>query len=212
MGYSSLAAQGLSAPPYLLAFVVVLVTAFLSDRSRSRSPYLITHALVSASAYFLIGLTGVFRDHLSPSAQTFIRYICIYPAAWGFFSSITIIIAWTMDNRPAKEGKGTGMAILNFIGQCGPLLGTRLYPEEDGPYYIKGMMVCGIFMVAVAALSFTLRRMLQRQNQLLEIKRAPFLTTGSQSVADGEVEGLIESSLRTNVPQQAAEEHFTYII
>ena len=171
-----------------------------------------THSLVSASAYFLIGLVGVFQDRISPSVQTLIRYVCIYPAAWGFFSSITIIIAWTMDNRPAKEGKGTGMAILNFIGQCGPLVGTRLYPEEDGPYYIKGMMVCGIFMLVVAALSFTLRKILQRENRLLEIKRAPFLATGSQSVADGEAEGLIGSSLRSNVPEETEEDLFTYII
>lgn len=117
-----------------------------------------------------------------------------------------------MDNRPAKEGKGTGMAILNVIGQCGPLLGTRLYPEEDGPYYVKGMMVCGIFMVVVAALSFTLRVILQRENRLLEIKRAPFLETGRQSAADGEIEGLIESSLRTSAPQRPSGEEFTYII
>jgi hypothetical protein len=38
-----------------------------------------------------------------------------------------------------NPGKGASIAILNIIGQCGPLLGTRLYPETDGPWYIPGI-------------------------------------------------------------------------
>jgi hypothetical protein len=49
MGYSTLASQALSAPPFLLAFVVVLVTASLSDRYQRRSSFLIFHSLVSAA-------------------------------------------------------------------------------------------------------------------------------------------------------------------
>ena len=70
-----------------------------------------------------------------------------------------------MDNKPAGEGKGTGMAILNIVGQCGPLIGTRLYPDTDGPWYIKGMIVCSLFMFLVAILAFSLRVLLQRENR-----------------------------------------------
>jgi hypothetical protein len=165
MGYSSLNAQALSAPPYLVAFVVVLATAWASDRSRSRSPYLIAHALISSVAYFAIAATGYFHAHLSTELHTFIRYICVYPATAGFFSAITLIITWSMDNRVEKEGKGASIAILNIIGQCGPLLGTRLYPESDGPWYVRGMATCSFFMVLVAILAIGLRLLLQRANR-----------------------------------------------
>lgn len=165
MGYSSLHSQALSAPPYLVAFIVVLATAYASDRSRSRSPYLIAHALVSSAAYLAIATTGYFHNHLSPELHTFIRYICVYPATAGFFSAITLIITWSMDNRVEKEGKGASIAILNIVGQCGPLLGTRLYPESDGPWYIRGMATCSFFMVVVAILAFALRVLLQRANR-----------------------------------------------
>ncbi|KAF7523928.1 hypothetical protein PCG10_006232 [Penicillium crustosum] len=165
MGYSSLQAQALSAPPYLVAFVVVLVTAYASDRSRSRSPYLIAHALISSLAYLAIAATGYFHSHLPPWLHIFIRYICVYPATAGFFSAITLIITWSMDNRVEKEGKGASIAILNIIGQCGPLLGTRLYPETDGPWYIRGMATCSFFMVVVAVLAVGLRILLQRMNR-----------------------------------------------
>lgn len=165
MGYSSLNAQALSAPPYLVAFVVVLVTAWASDRSRTRSPYLIAHALISSLAYFAIAATGHFHEHLSTKMQTLIRYSCVYPATAGFFSAITLIITWSMDNRVEKEGKGASIAILNIIGQCGPLLGTRLYPESDRPWYIRGMATCSFFMVLVAILAVGLRLLLQRANR-----------------------------------------------
>lgn len=70
-----------------------------------------------------------------------------------------------MDNRVEKEGKGASIAILNIIGQCGPLLGTRLYPETDGPWYIRGMATCSFFMVVVAVLAVGLRILLQRMNR-----------------------------------------------
>ncbi|RAL04716.1 putative MFS transporter [Aspergillus ibericus CBS 121593] len=157
MGYSALTSQALSAPPYLLSFLTVLLTSHLSDRTRTRSPYLIFHALLSATAYALIALTGHFHTHLPPPIQVSIRYLCVYPATSGFFSAITLIITWTMDNRVAKEGKGTSVAILNVIGQCGPLLGTRLYPRSQGPWYVPGMAVCAGFMVVVAGLAVLLR-------------------------------------------------------
>ncbi|KAL4878919.1 major facilitator superfamily domain-containing protein [Aspergillus karnatakaensis] len=164
MGYDPLTSQALSAPPYLFAFITVLMTAYLSDRSRSRSPYLITHALISSVAYLTIALTGHFHALLPETLHTNIRYLCVYPAVAGFFSAITLIITWSMDNRVAKEGKGASVAILNVIGQCGPLLGTRLYPKDDGPWYVRGMGACAGFMAFVAVLAFALRVTLQRAN------------------------------------------------
>ncbi|PLB34281.1 putative MFS transporter [Aspergillus candidus] len=170
MGYSSLSAQALSAPPYLVAFASVLFTAYISDRRRKRSPYLILHALISSTSYLLIALTSHFHAHLPVPAHRLIRYICVYPAVAGFFSAITLIMTWTMDNRPATEGKGAAMAVLNLIGQCGPLLGTRLYPASDGPWYVRGMATCAFFMLLVAALAVVLRLLLQQEDDVIELE------------------------------------------
>ncbi|KAK1814221.1 hypothetical protein LTR12_011420 [Friedmanniomyces endolithicus] len=140
MGYSTLASQGLSAPPFLFAFVAVLITAFLSDRLRSRSVPMIFHAFLAMSGYILLAVAGTLRfGHL-------VRYLAVFPICAGFFSAVTIVITWTVNNQPSDEGKGTGMAMLNVIGQMGPLLGTRLYPDAEGPYYVKGMSVCAVAM------------------------------------------------------------------
>ncbi len=57
------------------------------------------------------------------------------------------------------------MAILNVIGQMGPLLGTRLYPDADRPYFVKGMAVCAVAMAIVFVLAAVLRHVLRNENR-----------------------------------------------
>lgn len=159
MHYSALASQALSAPPYFVAFVVVLCTAFLSDRSRNRSYYVIFHAILAALGYLSIAIGGMLR------ADSKWRYAGVYPAAAGFFSAITLILTWTINNQDSNSKRGTGVVMLNLFGQFGPLVGTRLYPDSDKPYYVKGMVVCSIFMFLVSLQAWWLRRRLIRENE-----------------------------------------------
>ncbi|KAK1142713.1 hypothetical protein N8T08_007344 [Aspergillus melleus] len=224
MGYSSLTSQALSAPPYLLAFIIVLITAYISDRNRSRSTYLILHAVISSTAYLIIALTGHFHTHLPTPAHVLIRYLCVYPATAGFFSAITLIMTWTMDNRVAKEGKGASIAVMNAIGQCGPLLGTRLYPASDRPWYVRGMATCSFFMMVVAGLALLLRVLLQRANRRVqrkgeeedtfEMQGGGHAASASAGAAAEESEVLMgdRASRRGVTLEYNVEERFTYIV
>ena len=60
------------------------------------------------------------------------------------------------------------MTILNVVGQCGPLIGTRLYPESDRPWFVKGMAGCAVAMGAVFLLAITLRSVLVAENRRRE--------------------------------------------
>ncbi|KAL9104131.1 MAG: hypothetical protein Q9163_000878 [Psora crenata] len=177
MGYSPLTTQALSAPPFLVAFSTVLLTAYLSDRIRSRSACVIFHALLAAFGYALMAIAG--SMHASPM----IRYMGVFPAAMGFFSAVTIIITWTINNQENDSAKGTGIAMLNYIGQLGPLLGVHLYPDADEPYYVKGMAVCAVFMAIVAVIALGLRVVLLKRNRR---------TGADKDGQSGEVESLVE--------------------
>lgn len=161
MGFSERSSQGLSAPPFLVAFIAVVVTAIVSDRMKSRSIPLLFHLAVACCGYSFMALAGFLGLEL-----TILRYLTIYLICAGFFSAITLIITWTVNNQESDEGKGTGMAILNIIGQCGPLVGTRLYPDSDKPYFLLGMTVCAAMMAVAAVLVLLLRFDLKRQNRL----------------------------------------------
>ena len=159
MHYSALTSQALSAPPYFVAFLVVLVTAFLSDRSRNRSYYIIFHSILGALGYLSIAIGGMLR------ADSKWRYAGVYPAAAGFFSAITLILTWTINNQNSNSKRGTGVVMLNLLGQFGPLVGTRLYPDSDKPFYVKGMTVCSIFMFLVSLQAWWLRKRLIKENE-----------------------------------------------
>ena len=185
MHYSALTSQALSAPPYFVAFLVVLVTAFLSDRSQNRSYYVIFHAILGALGYLSIAIGGMLR------ADSKWRYAGVYPAAAGFFSAITLILTWTINNQNSNSKRGTGVVMLNLLGQFGPLVGTRLYPDSDKPFYVKGMTVCSIFMFLVSLQAWWLRRRLIKENERwMELG----ITT-----ENGEDEALVdENGRRTN--------------
>ena len=159
MGYSALMSQALSAPPYLVAFFVVLWCAYASDKRKQRSPFMILFSLLAAGGYSLIFLSGAL------GLPAWLRYLGLYPACMGFFSCVTLIITWTLNNQDSETKKGTGIALLQFFGQCGPLLGTRLFPDDDGPLYLRGMGVCAFFMFTVALLTWGLRVVLLRENR-----------------------------------------------
>lgn len=162
MGHSRLASQGLSAPPYFLAFLAVLATARLSDRTQNRSIPIVLHALASAGGYAALALAEPLR--LSP----LLRYLAVYPAAVGFFNVVTLTVAWSINNQASESKQGGGFALMQIIGQCGPLVGTRLYPDHDAPFYAPGMQTCAYAMLAVAVLALFLRFYLGYLNRRMD--------------------------------------------
>lgn len=159
MGFSPLLSQALTAPPYLLAVLSILLTAHLSDKYRTRSTPLIIHS-ISAGLGFLV-LATAHKTGLGELG----RYIAIFPITSGLFSCVAGIITWQVNNEGTKEGKGTGFAALQMVGQCGSLVGSRMFPDEKGPYWAKGMGACCAGMVWVAVGSMGLRWWLGRENR-----------------------------------------------
>ena len=159
MGYSAIMSQALTAPPYLFSFLMVLLIAKLSDKHRSRGLYISISATSAALGYAMMSISGAARW------PNIVRYVFVFPTCAGFFSAITIIITWNLNNQSSDARKGIALAILNVIGQCGPLIGAQLYPRSDGPYYVRGMAICAVFMCGVLALAIVLRLVLIRENE-----------------------------------------------
>ncbi|BGP22421.1 hypothetical protein JCM10295v2_001300 [Rhodotorula toruloides] len=147
MGFASIRAQGLSAPPYLASFFVVVAVCWLSDRVGDRTAFLIPLSIVRGVGYLLLALV----------TSTGVRYFAIFLCASGIFPCIGLLLPLTASMHEDDSKRGAGFLLLNLIGQCGPFLGTRLYPAEEGPYFHKGMAVCCAFMFLVTLLVTFLR-------------------------------------------------------
>ena len=155
---------------------------------------------LSAISYFIIGLFGFLEslDSVSPGLSITVRYIAVYGAAMGLFSSVVLIITWNLNNQPSRKEKGLAMMVMNVVGQCGPLIGVNLFPKHDGPHYVSGMMVSGVFMLGVVVLAGLLRWKLGRMNCAEDGKGEYEMIVlegsrpqGSERGAAEEAEGLI---------------------
>lgn len=160
MGFSALDAQGLSAPPYFLSFVMCNVTTWIADRTQQRGLVIITLCMLGGIGYVL----------LATCKAVAIRYAGIFLAAAGIFPAISNIFPWVLNNQGTDTKRGVGFALLQVVGQCGPILGTRLYPSSEAPLFIKGQWVCAAFMFLSALLAISLRTYLDWQNKEFEKK------------------------------------------
>ena len=117
----------------------------------------------------ILSLTGALGYILLATTKaTAPRYTGVFFAAAGIFPCIANILPWVLNNQGSDTKRGAGIAILNLIGQCGPLLGTRVYPSVDSPYYRLGMWVCAGFMLFNGILAFGLRILLVWENKKLD--------------------------------------------
>ncbi|KAH8692159.1 major facilitator superfamily domain-containing protein [Talaromyces proteolyticus] len=161
MGYSSINAQGLSAPPYFVAFLFALITTYIADRTQQRGLMLFATSIVGGIGYVV----------LATVTTVGVRYFAVFLASAGVFSTIPNIIAWTLNNQGSDTRRGAGLVLINVVGQCGSVLSSRIYPTSEGPRYIKGQSVCAAFMFFTAILAFTLRFLLAWDNKNLERKQ-----------------------------------------
>jgi hypothetical protein len=77
------------------------------------------------------------------------------------------------DNQGSETRRGGGIILLNVIGQCGPFLGTNIFPDKEGPRFIKGMSICAAFMFFTTGLALALRFLLVWENRQLDKKYGP---------------------------------------
>ncbi|KHN93924.1 Major facilitator superfamily domain, general substrate transporter [Metarhizium album ARSEF 1941] len=160
MGFSGLTAQGLSAPPYFASFLVTIATTYLADRTQQRGLMVMAMAALGGAGYVM----------LAAASTTAVRYAGAYLAAAGVFPTIANILPWVVNNQGSDERRGAGVVIINLVGQCGPLLGTRVYPQDERPHYVRGHGICAAFMFFVALLACILRILLLCENKRLAEK------------------------------------------
>jgi cyanate permease len=189
MGFSHVNAQGLTAPPFFLSFLTVIVTCYIADRTQQRGLMIAILTAIGGAGYVILATTK------SVAA----RYFGVFLAAAGIFPAIGNVLPWITNNQGTDTRRGTGLMLANLIGQCGPVLGTRLYPKSEGPLYVKGQSICAGFMFLFCLLTIVLRTLLAWENKKLDQK---YGTLAQQKSA------MQEAAKRGEAVQQVALENY----
>ena len=179
MGFNSIDSQGLTAPPFFVSFVVTISSTWIADRTQQRGLTIMCLTTIGGIGYIL----------LATVKSVGVRYFGVFLAASGIFPSIANILPWVLNNQTSDTRRGTGILLLNVIGQCGPLLGTNVFPTNEGPRYIKGMAISAAFTFFTGLLAFGLRTLLQWENRKLDRKHGS-VAERKDNRLDGEGEGV----------------------
>lgn len=181
MGYSSIDAQGLTAPPYIFTAIMDLLAAWFSDKIMQRGLCITALASTSAAGFLILALCSV----------TGVKYFAVFLAAGGIFPCVALTLSWLSNNQGSESKRGIGIVITMLIGQCGPVLGTRIFPESEAPYYQKGFYISFAMSAMVAFCSICLRIYLMFQNRKLDEKHGKIqdqtanLNSSDQTLSDG---------------------------
>lgn len=168
-------ANGLSAPPYLLVVFTIIAFAWYSDKWRVRGAFVVVGAVLAAIGFLLLATTTTAAP----------RYLGIFLAV-NIFASVSILVPWIQNSHETESRRAGGWGLAATMGQCGPLLGTNIFPASEGPYYVKGSIISCCFSLMVAILAVIYSLLLRRENRKLDKVWAEELErSGSNSTEKG---------------------------
>ncbi|KAF2640761.1 MFS transporter [Massarina eburnea CBS 473.64] len=156
LGYAGLQAQLMTVPPYAVAYVVSIVTAWSSDYFNARA----LHSAVLS----IIGAVGFMASALLPADAYHARYGCLLVASSGAFSCIPPLLGWLSSNMHTTAAAGLAIALNVSFGAPGQIVGVWIYKADEkdqgfptGHWTNTAML----FMVAVGCVGLRLyyRRM-----------------------------------------------------
>ena len=135
---------------------MIITLTFLSDRIGVRGPFCAGASLTAAIGFIL-----------SASVQSGpVRYFATFLSV-QVFCCVALTLAWVANIASTESKRAGAYTMLAVIGQCGPLLGTNVFPSSDAPYYRKGMWISASFCLLITVLSVTLSLALIRENRKL---------------------------------------------
>jgi hypothetical protein len=141
LGYTSIIANLMTVPVYMLGLFWFLFMAYMSDRTKQRGVWIGGPLIL-----LIIGL-GI----LIGTEKTSVRFFGCFVTILGIYPTVGLSIMWLSDNvgRHFKRASMVGM-VLTIANTAGVAVG-QIYRTEDAPRYIKGLTISlGLNCVALA--------------------------------------------------------------
>ncbi|KAK1992751.1 major facilitator superfamily transporter [Colletotrichum falcatum] len=129
-GYDHVRAQLMTAPPYCVAFVMVFVVGYASDRLGSCSGLLVATSAVAAAGDLLLALL----PHTAAAA----RYGATFLITSGILSGVTLAVGNITGNCCGDIKKGIASGLFQSFGSTMGIATGYLFPLTDAPDYKKG--------------------------------------------------------------------------
>lgn len=118
----------LSTPPYVLAFIATMVTAWLSDKYQKRGIVLMFWSFIAIIGYVLL-LTIPLKHSGALYFAVFVTIGAIAPALAG-------TIVWAGNTFGNHYKKATSMGMIFSLGNSGGIVASQIYRTNMAPRYL----------------------------------------------------------------------------
>ncbi|KAL6242109.1 hypothetical protein RBB50_011021 [Rhinocladiella similis] len=146
LGWTSIRAQVMSIPVFIVAAVLTITAAFLSDYIQRRYVVLMTGCTLA-----IIGYAILFSMRSVPVGA---RYFAVYLITGGGFSAQTISIVWLSNNMGGHYKRAIGVAMQIGFGNIAGIVASFIYLSSEAPTYHTGFGA-GLGMLFVGILAAT---------------------------------------------------------
>lgn len=150
LGYSGERAQLMSAIPYAVYFVVILVVSYLSDMTKLRGPWILACSLMAAIGYIVLLTT---TDLIGRLVAT-----CLVLA--GANTGGVISFAWLVSANVGYTFRGSAVGMVNIVVYLVSVGGQHAF--NTPPLYHKGLRIC-LIMICISILFIVLQTLLLRR-------------------------------------------------
>ncbi|KAK0759221.1 hypothetical protein N5P37_008103 [Trichoderma harzianum] len=114
--------------PYAVATPTTVFVALVSDRIKLRGLPMLIMLPISIAGYATIA-------HVQSASVRF-GMTCLM--AMGMYSSVPCVLVWNANNSAGHYKRATTSALQLAVANCGGFVATFVYPNKDGPIYLKG--------------------------------------------------------------------------
>lgn len=160
LGWTSVRAQVMSIPIYIVATAIALATAFASDRLRHRFAFTLTGCIIATLGYILL--------ICQTSVPVGARYFALYAITGGGYMTQPILMGWLSNNMSGHYKQSIASAMQIGFGNCGGLVASNVFFDSEAPTYATGfgvslgmVWICGVACVVFFAY-------LHRENRMRE--------------------------------------------
>ncbi|KAL8712248.1 MAG: hypothetical protein Q9220_003399 [cf. Caloplaca sp. 1 TL-2023] len=133
LGWTSVKAQLLSIPIYLVGIVAALVTAFLSDRLRHRYTFAMIGVVINSLGNILL----LAQKHVPVAA----RYAALYCTAAGQYITQPLVMVWLNNNLVGHSQRGIGAAVQIAFGNLAGFAASNIFITKQQPTFPVGFGV-----------------------------------------------------------------------
>jgi hypothetical protein len=133
LGWTALKAQYMSIPIHMCSLVCAVISGYLSDRLKIRSPFVII-----PNCFCILGYALLLSQN---TISVRVRYMALFFVTSGCFASIGVAVSWLNNNIVGSKRRGISTAVLLATGSCGSVIGSNVYLRREAPRYVTGYSV-----------------------------------------------------------------------